>query len=120
MIALFSGHPELMRLLDLAEAGRVFLLLPTVAVAEAEAALKAGARLWTPFLMSRGINTLDLTLHTAIESARLADQEAPGAVAGPLMVGQLVFEAQALNAVVVTQVPQMYAGYDVALMSVES
>ncbi|AEV86857.1 hypothetical protein ACWT_5839 [Actinoplanes sp. SE50] len=120
LIAMFGGHPDLMEMLDDAERGNVFLLLPTVAVAEAEAALNVGLALWTPFLMSRGVTTLDLTMHTAVEAARLADPQLPGAVAGPLMAGQVAFEAQALNAVVVTQMPSMYAGYEVAIMPVEA
>jgi hypothetical protein len=119
LIALFNGHPDLLRLLRDAGDGGAFLLLPTVAVAEAESALHAGASLWTPFLMFHGVSSLDLTVHTAIEAAAVAALETPGAIAGPLMAGQVVYEARALNAVVVTQVPQFYDGFDVALMVVE-
>lgn len=120
LIALFGGHPDLMEMLNDAEIGRVFLLMPTAAVAEAESALRAGASLWAPFMMFRGVSTLDLSLHTAVEAADLADPRTPGAIAGPLMVGQVIYEAHALNAVVVTQLPHLYAGHDITLMTIEA
>jgi hypothetical protein len=101
----------MLSMLDDAEAGSVFLLLPTVAIAEAEAVIRAGVRLWEPFLLYRGIRALDLTEHTAIEAGQLMAQAA-------LMIAQVVYEAQALNAVVVTQASATYAGHEVVVMTV--
>jgi hypothetical protein len=67
IIALFNGHPELDRLLDLAEKGRVNLLLPTTAMADAEAVVQHGTRGWEPILLTGGIRSLPLAEHTAIE-----------------------------------------------------
>jgi hypothetical protein len=47
LVVLFSGHPLLMRMLDDAENGNVVLLVPTLAIAEAETELGAGTRMWS-------------------------------------------------------------------------
>ena len=111
LLTLFDGNPAVMRLLDDAELGEVFLLMPAVAIAEAESVIRAGVRLWEPFLLFPGVRALELTEHTAIESGRLMNR-------APLMVAEVVYEAQAMNAVVVTRIPEAYAGHDVALMVV--
>jgi hypothetical protein len=111
LLTLFDGNPAVMRLLDDAEFGEVFLLMPAVAIAETESVIRAGARLWEPFLLFPGVRGLELTEHTAIESGRLMHR-------APLMVAQVVYEAQAMNAVVVTRIPQAYAEHNIAVMTV--
>jgi hypothetical protein len=111
LVALFHGNPAMLSMLDDAEVGSVFLLLPTVAIAEAESVVGAGSQLWEPFLLYRGVRSLDLTEHTAIEAGQLM-------TGTPLMVAQVVYEAQALNAVVVTRNGDVYGSQDVAVMVV--
>jgi hypothetical protein len=110
LVRLFDGHPQLLRMLDDAEAGRVFLLLPTAAIAQAQRALRAESRLWDPFLLFAGVRALELTEHTAIEA---------GLLEGPIAVTQGVYEARMMNAAVVTAMPQAYTGHPVALAVVE-
>jgi hypothetical protein len=70
LIDLFRGHPELSQLLNYAEQGRYTLLLPTTAVADAEAELDAGPGGWEPLLLTAGVRSLPLTEHAAIEVGR--------------------------------------------------
>lgn len=116
LLALFAGHPELMRKLDLAQAGDVALVMPTLAIAETEAAVQAGLRMWEHFLRSHGVRSMDLTEHTAIETGGLAapllDKPA-GTAMGPWMIAQTVWEARSMNAAVITQRPDAYADHDV-------
>lgn len=113
----------LLRLLNDAEDDRVFLAMPTSAIAGAETVLRAGDRLWTPFLLFHGVSPMDLTVHVALAAARLApplngETEADPLLA-PLMIGHVVYEAQAMTGVVVTLAPQVYTGFDVAVMAVD-
>jgi len=123
LVVLFSGHPLLMRLLDDAEDGNVVLLVPTLAIAEAETGLGAGMRMWEHILAFRGLRALELTEHTAIEAGRVARtrltaQDASPPLLGHLMVGQIVYESLAMNAPVVTQFPAAYRRHGVAVMTV--
>lgn len=123
LVLLFSGHPLLMRMLDDAEDGNVVLLVPTLAIAEAETALGAGMRMWEHILAFRGLRALDLTEHTAIEAGRVARtgpaaQDASPPLLGHLTVGQIVYESLAMNAPVVTQFPDAYRRHGAAVMTI--
>jgi hypothetical protein len=111
LVSLIDGTLDVLSMLDDAYARRVFLLMPAVALAEAEAAVRVGSRMWEPFLRFPGTRTLELTEHTAIESGRLMDLL-------PLMIAQVIYEARAMGAVVVTQTPEAYDGLNVAVMAV--
>ncbi len=106
-VRLFGGQRELMRMLLDAERGDVFLLLPTAAIAQAQRVLRAGAQLWAPFLLFTGVRPLELTEHTAIEA---------GLLNGDIATTQVVYEAQATNALVVTAMPEQYESHGVDLM----
>jgi hypothetical protein len=106
LIDLFAGHDELCGLLDRAEAGEMGLLLPTTAIAEAEADLDAGPNGWEPILLTAGVRSLPLSEHTAIEIGRW-----PGA----LSCRHAAHEAHALRAVIVTRKPGGYEGLHVPL-----
>jgi hypothetical protein len=110
LVALFGGHPELSRLLDLAEQGWVNLLLPTTAIADAERQLRAGSSGWEPILLTGGVRSLPLAEHTAIEI---------GSWPGSLAVRHAVHEADAMRAAVVTTEPGQYKGLKVPLLVVE-
>jgi hypothetical protein len=111
LMSLIYGNREVLRLLDDAYAGQTFVLMPAVAIAEAEAGLRVGSRMWDPFLRFPGLEALALTEHGALDAARLMDSL-------PLMTAQVVWEAQTMEAVVVTHTLEAYDGYDVALMPV--
>jgi hypothetical protein len=108
-VDLFGGHARLGKLLNEAEGGSVHLLLPTTAIAAAEAQLDAGRGGWDPFLLTHGVQSLPLAEHTAIEI---------GAWPGELATRHAVHEATATRGVVVTRKPGAYEGFEVSLVVV--
>ena len=109
LVDLFNGHRELGELLDQAETGCLQILMPTAAIADAEAALNAGQIGWEPIMLIPGVESLPLTEHTAIEI---------GGWPGDLAVRHVVHEAAAVRGVVVTRAPGSYDGLKVSLLVV--
>ena len=107
---MFDGHPEMMAMLDEAEAGETLLLLPAVAIAYAERVLHARA-LWEPFLLMHGVLTLNLTEHSAIEAGNMDIA---------LETAHVIYEAQAMNAIIVTASPDWYEDRDVTVWPLTS
>lgn len=123
MVELFAGHPLVMQMLEDAEAGRVLIGLPATAILEAQAALRADDGMWHHVFRFHGVTVLDLTGDGAlpagrIASARLEHHPMQPALMGPQMVGHVVTEATAMNAVVVTRLPELYGGHDVAVVTI--
>ncbi|MEU8663860.1 PIN domain-containing protein [Actinoplanes philippinensis] len=123
LVELFSGHPRLMRLLDDADAGDRFVIVPTLAIAEAQAVLNARQSHWDRILGVRSLLTIDLSPHVAVEigrlaAPRLARHPVRPPLAGPLMTAQVLHEAQMLNGVIVTRLPEPYDGHDVAVQTI--
>jgi hypothetical protein len=106
IVAMFQGHWRLEDLVKAAERGQAALILPTTAIAEAEADVAAGTSGWEGVLLSEGVRSLSLTEHTAIEI---------GQWPGELSTRQAVHEARALRAAVVTAEPGRYRGLPVTL-----
>ncbi|MFF5293057.1 hypothetical protein [Paractinoplanes globisporus] len=115
-----QGHPVLMRLLADAEDGQVNLLLPAVAVAEAQAVLAMPGSMWDHIFAFRGVVVLELTGRNAVEAGtlarpRLQHHPVQPPLTGPLMAGHVLREAIDTNAVIVTRIPELYGGHDVAV-----
>jgi hypothetical protein len=106
IVALFAADRGLDELVAAAQAGRATLLLPTTAMADAEAQLGASTRGWEAVLLTDGISSLPLSEHAAIEIGRWP---------GDLSTRQAVHEARALRATVVTTEPGRYRGLPVTL-----
>lgn len=123
MVELFAGNPQVMRMLNDAEAGVALVALPATAVLEAQAALRAAPSMWHHFFRFPGLTVLDLTGHGALDAgviaaARLEHHPMQPTLTGPQMVGQVVTEARALNAAIVTRIPELYGGHDVPVVVV--
>jgi hypothetical protein len=123
LVQLFSGHQTLMRLFDDADAGDRFVIVPTLAIAEAQAVLGAKPSHWDRILGVRSLLTIDLSPHVAVEIGRIAAprlQHHPvhTALIGPLMAAQVLHEARMLNGVIVTCVPEAYGGHEVAVQAI--
>ncbi|MGK5677477.1 hypothetical protein [Actinoplanes sp. URMC 104] len=127
LVELFNGHRTLMRLMEDADSGGISLVVPTLAIAEAQAVMNARPAQWDFILAFRGIRTLPLSEHDAIAvgtaaapALRAAPAARPVALIGPLMLAQVAHEARELGAVVVTGFPSVYAGFDVDVSGLES
>lgn len=107
IVALFDGHGVLMQLLDSAERGEQQLLLPTTAMADAEADVRAGSSGWEAILLTAGVRSLPLAEHAAIDI---------GSWPGSLSARHSAHEALALRTTVVTRLPEGYREIRVPLM----
>lgn len=120
LVELVQGHPEMMRLLDDADAGHLNLAVPTLAIAEAQVVLAITASAWDHIMEYRGVTELPLSTHAAVDAGdlarpRLEHHPVQKALIGPLMVGQVIREATTMGAVIYTRVPEAYGGHDVAI-----
>ncbi|MEU8243939.1 hypothetical protein AB0C07_37265 [Actinoplanes missouriensis] len=120
VVELFAGHPKAMKELQAATDGDLLLSLPALAVAEAQAALRLPASTWYHFFGHRGVHEQALSWHGALNAGllaatRLEHHPMQAALIGPIMVGQVVDEATAMHAPIVTRIPEAYGAYDVTL-----
>ena len=118
LVELLHGNPMLMRMLGDAHTGRLNVLLPATAVAEAQAAVSLPASMWNHVFGFRGVSTLNLHEHNAVEAGalaapRLEHNPTQHVLTGALMVGHVLREAVATNGVIVTRLPELYGGHDV-------
>ena len=120
IVELFHGHPALMHLLDLAAAGQVMIVLPANAILEAAAVMNVNAGLWDHFLRFDGINDLPLSTHAAIAAGeyarpRITNPLAHRELTSPLQIANVLQEAYAMRAIIVTAIPQLYSGHDLVV-----
>ncbi|BCY10118.1 hypothetical protein [Actinoplanes sp. L3-i22] len=121
LVELTQGHPEVMKLIDRAHFGQTTVVVPALAVLEAQAAVQMNLALWDHVLGLPGLRDLDLSPRTA---AYVGDLAAPRLERNPLhtplmaeqMAAQVAYEAIQMNAVVTTRIPGIYRGYAVSLM----
>ncbi|MFY1673672.1 hypothetical protein ACN27G_27560 [Plantactinospora sp. WMMB334] len=107
LIAFFQAHPKMTDLLDDAESGRLGLIVPVAAMAVAQAEIDHTSDGWSALLLCPGVDTIGMGQQCAIDV---------GAWPGDLSTRHTVYEAHALNAVIVTRDPGLYKGYEVRLL----
>lgn len=101
LIALFDGHELLFRMLQQSERGEARLILPAVAVAEAETTLRAGYDGWSLLFFSPGVDVVSLDQSTAVSL---------GGLEGPLAARHARHAADAASCPLVTRRPGDYGG----------
>lgn len=117
LVELVGGHPEMMRLLDDADAGLLNVAVPTLAIVEAQVVLRLPDAAWDHVLAYRGVTDLPLSAHAAVDTGdlarpRLEHHPMHEALTGPLMAAQVVHEAREMSGVIYTRLPQLYGGRD--------
>ncbi|KUL25429.1 hypothetical protein ADL15_40750 [Actinoplanes awajinensis subsp. mycoplanecinus] len=111
----------LMRLVNLAQYGAATLVVPALAVLEAQVAISANPTVWDHVLTFPGVRDMSLTAHAAVAVGDLAG---PRLRRYPLhtelmaeqMTAQVVHEAVQMTAIVATRIPTLYRDYPVVLM----
>ena len=103
----YLDHPDVSRLVDRANAGKVALFLPTVAMAEVETREQAGVDAWGHLLYGPHVEALNLEQHCALSV---------GTWPGSLAARQVAYDARSVSAIVVTLDARLYDGLDVPLL----
>jgi hypothetical protein len=109
LIALFEGHPAVIKLMERAWTGQIIVGFPAVAVAIANVSVGVEYEQWREWLREPGTVDLPLTVHAAADLA---------AWPGALDARHCVYEARATNGAVVTRTPSEYEGLPVPLLVV--
>ncbi|WP_246635844.1 hypothetical protein [Actinoplanes hulinensis] len=111
-----------MQVLDEASDDGYFVVVPTLAIAEAQAVIGAASDHWYHVLRLPSLRTLDLSPYVAVAVGRIAGPrlqhhpvQAP--LIGPLMTAQVLHEARSMTGVIVTSVPEAYGGHEIAVHS---
>ncbi len=100
LVALFDGSPVPFGLWTDAEQGRATAIFPAAALAEAAHLASTRESAWEALLREvPGVLVTSLSEPTALASAHMP---------GPLVVRQVVWEAQASGGVIVTRAPWQY------------
>lgn len=106
LIALFRGNEVAYDLFEEADAGRVQVVFPAVAIAEANTYIQATESAWEAILLGRVV-CMPLTEHIAITL---------GLWPGDLAVRHVVYEARAVRGDVVTAEPYRYTPWTLPLL----
>lgn len=99
LVALFRGHGRVSALWFDAEAVGVSLLMPAIAIAQANRELNATDNAWTTLLLAENVYPLDLTPAAALGASRRP---------GDLAVAHASHEAAITGATIVTAHPEAY------------
>ncbi len=99
LVALFEGHREAFRLWQEAERSETPLVMPAVAVAEANHLIGADHNAWSALLYPADVTVAPLDSSQAIDIGRRG---------GPLVVRHVVHEARAVAGIIVTRAPWQY------------
>jgi hypothetical protein len=103
LVALFNGHPEAFALWEEADRGETQMVMPAVAVAEANHLIGTDHNAWTALLFPADVTVAPLDSSQAIDI---------GACPGGLVARHVVYEAHAVEGVIVTQAPWQYTEGD--------
>jgi hypothetical protein len=107
LLALFDAYDPIYRLWIRADRGELLLIVPAVAIADANRALEASHGAWFTVLAPRDVVTTALSDHVAIDI---------GPWPGELAARHVVYEAQAVRGIVVTRTPDAYKVGSVPLL----
>ncbi len=100
LVALLDGAPIPFGLWEEAERGGAVVIFPSAALGEAAHLASSRESAWESLLRDvPGATVTDLSEATALASAHMA---------GPLVVRHVVWEAQAMNGIVLTRAPWQY------------
>jgi hypothetical protein len=99
IIALFQGNDQAFRLWQQADAGEFTLVMPAVAVAEANNVIGATSDAWRPLLDATRVEVTPLDQSTAIDTATGI---------GSLIVRHVLHEAREIRGGIVTSSPWQY------------
>jgi hypothetical protein len=99
IIALFRGNERAFQLWQLADSDQLTLIMPAVAVAEANYVIGATSSAWRPILDPGRVIVTPLDESTAIDT---------GPASGTLVVRQVVWEARQVQGEIMTQAPWQY------------
>jgi hypothetical protein len=106
LIALFDGDETAYRLIERADAGKLQVVFPAAAIAEANTYIQASESAWEAILLGR-VDCIPLTEHI-------------GVTIGPwprdVAVRHVVYEAQAVMGDVVTREPYRYGPWTLPLV----
>jgi hypothetical protein len=103
LVALFNGHPEAFALWEEAGRGETPLMMPAVAVAEANNLIGASHDAWAALLYRADVAVAPLDSSQAIDI---------GPRAGGLVARHVVYEASAVGWIIVTRAPWQYPAGD--------
>ena len=99
LLALFKGREDAFAMWEDADRGETPLIMPAVALAEANALIGASHDSWTALLYPADVNVAPLDSSQAIDI---------GLRSGSLTVRHVVYEARAIEGVIVTGAPWQY------------
>ena len=106
IIALFNGHRKAFGHYNRADLGKVSLVLPAAAVAEANQTIHGVWKTWEAVLYPEAVTVAPLDEHSALEAGLL----------GEVAIGHAVYEARAVRGVIVTCDPDPYRHTDQTLL----
>ena len=99
LIALFDAHPEAFALWEEADRGETPLVMPAVAVAEANHLIGADHNAWAALLFPAAVTVAPLDSAQAIDT---------GLQSGSVVARHVVYEARAVAGIIVTRAPWQY------------
>jgi uncharacterized membrane protein YfbV (UPF0208 family) len=108
LLALFRSQVRAFDFWELADAGRIGIIFPAAAVAEANRFHQETWDAWSVMTWPEQVNVAPLDLTAAVELAGLP---------GGLAVAHTIWEARQVEGAVLTGRPQDYAGTDVPVLS---
>ncbi|MBT8224966.1 MAG: hypothetical protein HKP61_11660 [Dactylosporangium sp.] len=108
LIALFDAHPLAYDYWKRADIGKITLVFPALAIADANLPLRASYSAWSVLLWPPSIGVAPLDAGTAIEVGKHAEHD--------LATTHVIRETRAVRGIVLTSRPHLYAGAAVPVL----